>query len=295
MESKLITVFTPTYNRGLLLENLYKSLLKQTFTDFEWLIVDDGSKDNTKEVVAQFQAEQKIRIRYVYQANAGKHIAINTGVKHAEGLLFFIVDSDDMLPQHSLETVAKHYEMYKDKEDFCGVVGRRIYMNGKFIGSNTEIKLKFDTTLNLRYKHKIWGDLAEVYLTSVLKDYPFPDVENERFVPEAVVWNSIAKKYKVLFINLGIYKGEYLAGGLTSKMVKIRMRSPRLSMKYYTVLASCEVPFKEKIKAYINYWRFSFNSKISFLYNLKEIGIFASIIGIPIGFFMYIRDKKRHS
>lgn len=290
----LITIFTPTYNRAKLLPCLYESLLKQTFTDFEWFIVDDGSKDNTKEVVAQFQSEQNIRIRYVYQANAGKHIAINTGVKHAEGLLFFIVDSDDMLPQHSLETVAKHYEMYKDKEDFGGVVGRRIYMNGKFIGSNTEIKLKFDTTLNLRYKHKIWGDLAEVYLTSVLKDYPFPDVENERFVPEAVVWNSIAKKYKVLFINLGIYKGEYLADGLTSKMVKIRMRSPKLSMQYYLDLANYQVPFKVKLKACINYWRFAFHSKTGFIKHLKTLGFLKSIVGIPFGSLMYLRDKIKH-
>lgn len=294
MESKLITVFTPTYNRGLLLENLYKSLLNQSFSEFEWLIVDDGSKDNTKEVVAQFQSEQNIRIRYVYQANAGKHIAINTGVKHAEGLLFFIVDSDDMLPQHSLETVAKHYEMYKDKEDFGGVVGRRISMEAEVIGTISSINTAYETTLNLRYKKNIWGDFAEAYLTSVLKEFPFPYQEHERFVPEGIVWNRIAQKYKVLFLNKGIYTGEYLEDGLTSKMVKIRMRSPKLSMQYYLDLANYQVPFKVKLKACINYWRFAFHSKTGFIKHLKTLGFLKSIVGIPFGSLMYLRDKIKH-
>lgn len=294
MDCKLITVFTPTYNRSSYLKRLYESLLSQSLKDFEWLIVDDGSKDDTKAVVAQFQAEQKINLRYVYQPNAGKHIAINTGVEHADGILFFIVDSDDILPEHSLQTVATHYQLHKAKEDFGGVVGRRLSMDNKMIGTVSSFDTKYDSTLNLRYKFNIWGDFAEVYLTSVLKEFPFPDMENERFVPEGIVWNRIAQKYKVFFINEGIYNGEYLADGLTSKMVKIRMRSPRLSMQYYVDLASYQVPFKEKIKAYINFWRFAFHSKTSYFKNITTLGMVASVIGIPFGFLMYLKDKKQY-
>ena len=294
MDSKLITVFTPTYNRGTYLKRLYKSLLKQTQLDFEWLIVDDGSKDDTKEVVSSFQAEQNIQVRYVNQANAGKHIAINTGIKHAKGILFFIVDSDDVLPEDSLQTIAIHYEQQRNQPDFGGVVGRRLSMDGQLIGTPSSMTTTYESTLNLRYKHNIWGDFAEVYLTSVLKEFPFPHIEHERFVPEGIVWNRIAQNYKVLFVNKGIYKGEYLADGLTSKMVKIRMRSPQLAMQYYLDLAAYEVPFKEKLKAYINYWRFAFHSNSFYIKCLKNLGFFKSIIGAPFGWLMYLKDKKQY-
>ena len=102
----MITVFTPTYNRAYCLGNLFNSLCSQTYTDFEWLIVDDGSTDNTKSLVEGFCCNSNINIRYVYQKNGGKHRAINRGVAEARGELFFIVDSDDTLPGDSLETIS---------------------------------------------------------------------------------------------------------------------------------------------------------------------------------------------
>lgn len=123
----LITVFTPTYNRAHLLPRLYESLCRQTFTDFEWVIVDDGSVDDTKGLVNKFLVDKTQHstlntntIRYFYQENGGKHRAINRGVKEAQGELFFIADSDDSLPPDALEQVARVYETVRGDESFGG-------------------------------------------------------------------------------------------------------------------------------------------------------------------------------
>ena len=102
MSEIIITVFTPTYNRAYMIDKLYDSLCLQTCKDFEWIVVDDGSVDNTEELIQNFIQENKIHIVYYKQKNQGKHIAINKGVELAKGELFFIVDSDDILPKDSL-------------------------------------------------------------------------------------------------------------------------------------------------------------------------------------------------
>ena len=104
-----ITVFTPTYNRGYTLKKLYNSLKKQSDNDFEWLIIDDGSTDDTKSLVKDFIKENKVNIRYMYKKNEGKYKAINTAIDLAKGELFFIVDSDDWITEDSIETIKKYY------------------------------------------------------------------------------------------------------------------------------------------------------------------------------------------
>ena len=119
----LITVFTPAYNRGYIIGKLYESLRRQSFRDFEWLVVDDGSTDDTGTLLAGFIAENKIPIRYFRQENGGKHRAINRGVREARGELFFIVDSDDHLADDALERVAFHYGNVRNDANFAGVSG----------------------------------------------------------------------------------------------------------------------------------------------------------------------------
>ena len=294
MVSRKITVFTPTYNRANFLPQLYDSLSQQNFKDFEWLIVDDGSTDHTEKLIKSWQQKTHINIRFFKQENSGKHIAINKGVSLAEGILFFIVDSDDLLLKNSLKTISDYYDIYKSKEKFGGIVGRRLDKKGNFIGTLTPLNKLYDTTLNLRYSMHIWGDFAEVYLTSVLKKYSFPNIDNEKFVPEGIVWNRIAQDYKVMFVNQGIYISEYLEDGLSSKMTKIRIQSPQLAMKYYQELATYKIPLKEKIKSMNNFWRFSFHHNKTYLKKFKTIGFIASIISLPLGFLMYLKDKVEY-
>lgn len=253
----MINVFTPTYNRAHLLARLYESLCKQTFKYFEWIIVDDGSTDKTKVVVDGFVAEDKINIRYFRQENGGKHRAINQGVKEARGELFFIVDSDDWLPENALAIVYEQWQIVKDNPKVGGVCGLDMTQNGKVIGSGLPCDHLVCSSMDIRLKHYVTGDLKEVFRTSVLREMPFPEYEGEKFCPEALAWNRLAQKYDLLFFNKPIYIAEYQPGGLTANIVRVRMQSPIASTTCYQELLTHDIPLKQKVKAAINYWRFA--------------------------------------
>lgn len=296
----LITVFTPTYNRAHLLPRLYESLCKQTFKDFEWVIVDDGSVDDTKEVVDKFLVHSfqflddsdkaSFPIRYFYQVNGGKHRAINRGVKEAKGELFFIADSDDILPPDALETVAGIYKEIKDDTSFAGVCGLDGTFEGKVIGSGLPHDVIDDTSIAVRFKLGVTGDMKEVFRTEVLKEFPFPEIEGERFCPEVLVWNRIAAKYKLRYFNQIIYLAEYQNDGITSGIVRARMKSPIASMMTYAEMAEYKnVPFIARVKSAINYWRFRFcsdnkkNPKLPWWYHWT----------MPLGFLFHLLDERK--
>lgn len=286
----IITIFTPAFNRAHLLINLYNSLLKQTANSFEWLIVDDGSTDNTEELVLSFIDEQKIPVRYFRQENGGKHRAINRGVKEAKGELFFIVDSDDYVADNAVERILFHYNNIKDNSEFAGVCGCRAYFSGKKVGGEANFEILYCSSLDFRHKYKMKGDMAEVFKTEILRQYPFPEIEGERFCPEALIWNRIAKKYKLLYFNENIYFCEYLPDGLTAKIVEVRQKSPITSMLYYSELYKSEIPLMQKFIAAIHFWRFALCSKIGFFETLKKIGVI-SLLAYPFGLLAYIVDS----
>ena len=256
----LCTIMTPTYNRADLLPRLYKSLCAQTCLDFEWLIVDDGSTDGTPDYVEGFLlgAEMGFPIRYFHKKNGGKHSAINYGVKVAEGELFLILDSDDELPPRSLEAIYKNYLPIKDNGDFCGVCGYMAHRDGTVIGRPLIKDGLKANSLDLRFKYGVKGDMAEVFRTDVLRQFPFPEIERERFCPEALVWNRMAQHYLLHVFGEVIYYRDYLVGGLTSNIVKIRMQSPVASMMTYAEMLGYKIPVKAKLRAAVNYWRFRF-------------------------------------
>ena len=290
--NQMITIFTPTYNRAHLLERLYKSLCQQTQTDFEWVIVDDGSVDHTEKLIESFQLENQIQIQFFKQENSGKHTAINNGVAMAKGELFFIVDSDDFLPEQAIENVYFYFDKIKTLPTVAGVAGRRMYADFSIVG-NQGFEEMISNSIDIRYKHNITGDLVEVFKTAILKSYPFPEIKGEKFCPEALVWNRIAQNYDLLFFNKGIYITEYLEGGLTSSIVKIRRQSPQLTTLHYAELECLAIPFLQKLKANVNFWRFSFNSAASFWVLLKRVSFINSIIGLPFGFLMYVNDGRK--
>ena len=287
----MITIFTPTYNRSYIIRTLYQSLCDQSLLDFEWLIVDDGSTDDTEEQIKNLIAENKITIRYFKQKNAGKHIAINYGVKEAKGELFFIVDSDDFLASNAIERLNFYYSQIKDDITFAGVSGNRTTFKGNRIGGNLSYEVIDCSPLDLRLKYHIKGDMAEAFKTQVLKEYPFPVFNNEKFCPEAMVWNRLSLKYRLRYFNEGIYRCEYLPDGLTAKIVRLRMQSPLASMLYYSELYHMPIPFLQKLKAAINFWRFSFCAKDSFSHKIKQIGL-VSLFMYPLGLLFYLKDKK---
>lgn len=254
-----LTVFTPTYNRAYRLNALYESLQKQTCKDFEWLIIDDGSTDNTEELAKEWIKEETFPVSYFKQPNGGKHRAINRGVQKAKGELFFIVDSDDILPEHSVERILFHYSKIRDRKEFGGLCGLKAYYDGKMVGENNDFGVVDCTNFEIDYKYHVKGDMSEVFRTTVLKEFPFPEIEGEKFCPEILVWNRISTKYIIRYFSEKVYLCEYLADGLTSKITKIRMQSPVASCMTYYDMINAPIPFWAKVRASLNYWRFYFN------------------------------------
>ncbi len=288
----MVTVFTPTYNRAYTLQALYESLCRQRCHDFEWLVVDDGSTDQTEALISSFIAQKRIRIRYHRQPNGGKHRAINTGVGLAEGELFFIVDSDDFLTEEAIEFIQREYQQIKGDAAFAGLSGYREDPKGARIGGPLPFDRLDCNALDFRLRHKIRGDMAEVYRTEILKKYPFPEVEGERFCPEALIWNRIAQNYLIRWLNRGIYVCEYLADGLTARITRLRMQSPQTAQCYYAELAGYAIPWREKIKAGINFWRFACCTKRAFRENCQQIGLWALPLIMP-GWLMHLNDKRQ--
>ena len=299
----MITVFTPAYNRAKFLPRLYESLCRQTYKDFEWVIVDDGSVDDTRSVVEQFSQHSTLNtntIRYIFQENGGKHRAINRGVKEARGELFFIADSDDTLPPDALEIVARQYEGIKDDKSFAGVCGLDATFDGKIIGSGLPSDVIDDTSIVIRNKYGVSGDMKEVFRTDVLKEYPFPEIEGERFCPEVLLWNRIGTKYKLRYFNQVIYLAEYQNDGITAGIVKARMNSPIASMMTYQEMTQYkDVPTKAKIKSAINYWRFRCCANQFSVFSFQFLGKKEKNIPtlkwywnwtMPIGWMMHVRD-----
>ena len=213
----MITVFTPTYNRAHLLPRLFQTLKMQTVQDFEWIIVDDASNDDTETVVQQFREEiTHFPIRYYKQNRGGKHRAINLAVELAAGDYFFIVDSDDWLPENAIELIIGWLQEIQGVPSLCGVAGQKALADGKPVGSSFPGKEYVDASSLERKKLHIEGDKAEVFNTEVLRNHPFPEFDGEFFVTEAVCWNAIAADgYKLRWHQEPIYYCEYLEDGLT--------------------------------------------------------------------------------
>lgn len=228
-----ITVFTPTYNRGYIIEKLYKTLQNQTYQNFEWLVIDDGSTDHTSELLNQWIKESNpFPIRYYQVENGGKHRAINRATDLAEGEMFFIVDSDDHLTEDALECIVHWESNLPDEKSFCGVSGNRGTTQHSYIGTSFKGNYVDATSLE-RGEFNITGDKAEVFYTDILRRYKFKEIDGEKFMTEATVWNRMAKDgYKIRWYNRTIYICDYLEDGLTNNLEAIFAKNPKGTAYY---------------------------------------------------------------
>lgn len=229
-----ITVFTPTYNRAYIIEKLYKSLKEQTFTNFEWLVIDDGSSDETERLFAEWMKEEReFPIRYLKVSNGGKHRAINKATEHARGELFFIVDSDDYLAANALERLVFWERSLENDKRFCGVSGNRGSSVDRIHGTTFEGAYTDATSLE-RNARGITGDKAEAFYTAILRKYKFEEIEGEKFITEATVWDRMAYDgYKIRWFNETIYICDYLEDGLTTNIRKVFSENPKGTARYF--------------------------------------------------------------
>jgi len=254
----MITIFTPTYNRAYILPKLYDSLKKQTCKNFEWLIVDDGSSDNTKELVDKWILENEIKINYLKIENGGKSNAINIGVQNAKGDLFFIVDSDDFITENAVFLI-ENTEKSLNKNQTFFIAGhcykRSNYRTNSAITSFNGLIPEFADSLELAFKYGASSDKAEIFYTDVLKKFPFPKIENNKFIPEALIWYRIAKAgYKFKICDEVIYMCDYIEDGYTQNFKSnLKKNCKGFKIFYKECLSYSEIPLKIRIKYFIRF------------------------------------------
>ncbi|WP_261857281.1 glycosyltransferase family 2 protein [Photobacterium sanguinicancri] len=258
----MITILTPTYNRAYCLNELYQSLKLQSSLNFEWVIVDDGSTDNTFELINEWIKLDELTIRYFHQNNSGKHIALNEGVKHSNGELILIVDSDDKLVVDAVKIVETKEALLPS--EYTGFSFRRAHFDGQLVGDEIKDSDDYDDYIDAHPTRaaKIFPcDLAYVFKKSAMEKHPFPRIIGEKFVPELLIWNAIADDGLVRFYkNIPIYLCEYLPDGLSFNFKSQLMKNPKGFGLFYRDQFHREEQVFFKAKNMIRYFQCLFYS-----------------------------------
>lgn len=276
MKKMKFTIFTPTYNRAYSLSRLYESLLRQDYRDFEWLVVDDGSVDDTKNLIEGYIDECKLNIRYIYQENGGKHRAINRGVREARGEYFFIVDSDDYLVDNGMMLLSELADKIANKKDFAGFTGIHFADNWEIDISKYGKKEWVD---DQKYDWEFHGEMGFCYKTKIMRKFPFPEFSGEKFCPESVVHRRIHRAgYHILFTDNVLMRGDYMEDGLSAKYYHLLMGSPRQAMVSYREKIWDATTKEEQLCLAKAYWDIALKAKhIPWMEKMKGIPIFLTI------------------
>jgi glycosyltransferase involved in cell wall biosynthesis len=289
-----ITVFTPTYNRADTLPVLAASLEAQDFQDYEWLVIDDGSTDGTIALLESWRTEKKLPLRFLTVPNGGKHRAINQALAAAKGEYFFIVDSDDKLPLGALEKIAALVPTVVADPECCGIMGLKGSFDGKLLGGLLPEGVASSDSLELTYTYHIRGDKAEVFKTDILRQFPFPELDGERFITECVVWFRIARAgYTLRLVNEILYEAEYQPDGLSARSVELRTRNPEGTFLFYRELIEGDLPFIAGIREAANLARFALLSGNwpRILNGIPFKTKLLVLVSFPIGWVLSLRDR----
>ncbi|MFZ5807380.1 MAG: glycosyltransferase family 2 protein [Verrucomicrobiota bacterium] len=305
----LFTIFTPTYNRAHTIHRVYESLRKQTFQDFEWLIVDDGSTDNTKNIVAAWQKEASFPIRYLWQENKGKYRAMNIGFREGKGEFFLTLDSDDTCTDNALEILKKEWEHIpsQEKKRVCGITVLCEDEQGRVVGDKFPQDRMLASSLEMHYRWRVKGEKWGFIVTRILREHPFPEIEGVKFLSPSVAWLPIAEKYKTLWLNLPLRTYHQGHDQITTKLKShIPRCTPDYAMGrvwgYQQVLERYLKDWfwyfpSEFFKAAIQYARFGFHSGIELKKQWEDLkNANAKVLWMflcPVGAYFYIRDKAR--
>lgn len=296
------TVFTCTYNRAATLHRVYESLAAQTFADFEWIVFDNGSQDNTKELIERWAKESDFCIRYLsWPENTGYQNTFNECISVARGNFFLILDSDDRCVPHALE---RFYHLWNripaaDKVSFSGITVLCEDQNGNLAGNRFPEDYLISNALELEYRYKVRGEKWGFVRIDILRKYPFPKVKHH--VMPHVVWHQIARRYKTLFANeiLRIYYSDeqQKVGQLTAVSPEYNATGKLIGQQaiinnnmdwFFTAPWALS-------KACIQYIRFSLHADRGVIMQYRELNNgYARLLYLtllPIGIVLYIKDK----
>ena len=291
---KQITILTATYNRANLLPDLYHSLCRQSEQRFDWIIIDDGSTDDTKELVQQWMSEpHDFHIEYYYIPNGGKNRAINYGVKRVKTPFTMIVDSDDYLTDDAISFYHKELTSTINEEKIAGIAGLRGMDINHPLNMVSYSPDTFIIANNLeRYKYNLQKDACEVYKTSILLNHPFHVWENEKFVPEEIVWNQLALEgYSLKWYNKVTCIVRYQEEGLTKASFKLIQKNPMGYAMMYKQRLSLSKKLKDKYYHASQMIAYTFIGKaFRFIYENNPNKIITTL-SIPCGFIISIRRR----
>lgn len=292
-----VTILTPTYNRKNTLPILVDSLKKQTRQDFQWLVIDDGSTDETEKYFEKLKLEDiSFEWEYHKKENGGKHTALNASHNYIKGNVVLILDSDDYLTTDAIETIENEWNEYITDNPNIGIIN---YFRGGKDGSHLSVAHKqdiyIDDDIHYRINKKIKGDRCEVLRADLLKKYPFPVYDGENFFSESWLWNIIALNYKTVYRNKTIYICEYLEGGLTKSGRALRMKNPLGMMDNCRTYFNKNVCLRERTKEMLLYWVYARCAGYSFNKTLKTSQVTVGMIltSLP-GNMLYLYWKKKY-
>ena len=291
---KILTVFTPTYNRASLLPKLYESLCNQTKKDFVWLVVDDGSSDNTKDLISEWKLQKKIDVQYHYKENGGMHTAHNTAYKIINTELNICIDSDDYMPNNAVELILNTWNKIENKNNLAGIIGLDTDISGNVIGTKIPENITTGSLGDLYRKYNVTGDKKLVLRTEIVHNYPsYPEYSDEKLVPLGVLYMMIGKDFDFLYSNDVYCIVDYQADGSSGTILKQYIKSPRgfayariMQIKYADNL-------KDVFKAYIHLVSSAIFSKdLSLMW--KDVNPLISIVALPLGILLniWIRIKS---
>jgi glycosyltransferase involved in cell wall biosynthesis len=295
------TVFTPTYERAHTLVRVYDSLRAQTYNDFEWVIVDDGSTDSTADLVAGWQAENFFSIHYEKQGNHGKHIAVNRGAQMARGELFLIADSDDAFPPDALQIFHDVWMHIPEPQraDFTGVTGLCIDRTGVVVGDKFPTDVFDSTPADCFYCHGIRGEKWGFHRTDVIRQFPFPALKGFRFFAEGIIWNAIGRVYKTRYINrtVRIYHDD--SGNQLTKRSPVETSPMRI---FYAMSLDADIDYLPvapwaMFKIAAQGVRFSWHQRDSLITQFSRLSKWRAkmvwLAAVPLGVLLFLIDRRQ--
>ena len=281
---KGLTIFTPTYNREKTIVRLYNSLVQQSNDYFEWLIVDDGSTDGTRRLIEEFQAQKKLRIRYIYKENGGKHTALNVGMREANFEYFVCVDSDDYLESGAVDILLRFIE--QEKPD--GVIAyKKDDKNKSLIGDAFPEQKSESTLFELINTFHCIGDRTLVFKTELIRDIFIPEPCDVKFFPETYIYDKFDLKHRCKLLRECICICEYMDEGYSANFRKL-MIDNAISMKwFYAERIDFPSSFVQRFKSAFRYDAYSMLAK-------SQEGKYRGrhklmlIVAFPVGLIMFI-------
>lgn len=290
----LLTIFTPTFNRAHTLHLCYESLKRQTLKDFIWLIIDDGSTDQTHGLVENWIEENVVQIQYHYQENQGMHGAHNTAYSLINTELNVCIDSDDYMSDTAVENIISFWKKH-GSENYSGIVGLDATFSGEIIGTKMPVNLKYSTLSDLYRKYKVKGDKKLVYRSKLTRQTPpYPIYDGEKYCPLAYKYILIDQIKPLLVMNEVLCHVEYLEEGSSMNIINQYKRNPRGFSIYRIISMQYAHSFKERYRAAIHY--VSSNFMLGNYKFLKESpNKFTTFLATPLGFvlYLYIQNTKK--